>query len=151
LLLLRTSQAITPLLTIPTRLQMHSIIFITGANRGIGFCIAQVLSRQKPDNAILVTARTQSSASDAVQKLMASGAQTTLEPMVLDVTSDQSMHARVAVIKERYGRLDGKYSIDVSSAVYETNTPLEFSSIIRALQQFLVRISQTIVRSSTQS
>jgi NAD(P)-dependent dehydrogenase (short-subunit alcohol dehydrogenase family) len=83
---------------------MAPIILVTGANRGIGFCIAQVLARQKSGSTILVTARTQSSASEAIQKLMASGAHGTLGPMALDVTSDDSMHALVAMIKEKHGR-----------------------------------------------
>jgi hypothetical protein len=105
-----------------TALVMAPIIFITGANRGIGFCIAQVLARQKSGSTILVTARTQSSASEAIQKLMASGAHGTLEPMALDVTSDDSMHALVAMIKEKHGRLDGKYTIKMAMLPHTTLT-----------------------------
>lgn len=99
---------------------MAPIILVTGANRGIGFCIAQLLARQKAGSTILVTARTQSSASEAVQKLMALGAHGTPEPMTLDVTSDDSMHALVAMIKEKYGRLDGKYTIKMVMLLYMT-------------------------------
>ncbi|KEQ78277.1 NAD(P)-binding protein [Aureobasidium namibiae CBS 147.97] len=65
---------------------MPPVILVTGANRGIGFCIAQ--------------------ASDAVRKLKALAIQGTFEPMSLDVTSDQSMHGLIALIKERHGKLD---------------------------------------------
>jgi enoyl-[acyl-carrier-protein] reductase (NADH) len=100
---------------------MAPIILITGANRGIGFCIAQVLARQKAGSTILVTARTQSSASEAVKKL-ASDAHGTLEPMTLDVTSDDSMHALVAMIKEKHGRLDGKHTIKMAMLPHTTLT-----------------------------
>ena len=93
---------------------MAPIILVTGANRGIGFCIAQVLARQNPSSTILVAARTHSSASDAVQKLTTSEARGTFEPMVLDVTSDHSMHAIVAMIKERYRKLDGRCMIGLA-------------------------------------
>ena len=126
-------------------------MLVTGADRGIGFCIAQVLARQKPSSTILVAARTQSSAWDAVQKLKALDTHGTFEPMVLDVTSDQSMHALVALIKERHGKLDGKYTIIVSVLLYVSLMPPQSSSIMQALQLFLIRTFRTIVRCSIPS
>ena len=99
---------------------MAPIILVTGANRGVGFCIAQVLARQNPTSTILVAARTHGSASDAVQKLMTSKAHATFEPMVLDVTSDHSIYALLAMIKERYRRLDGKCTINMVVLLYMT-------------------------------
>lgn len=102
---------------------MAPIILVTGANRGIGFCIAQVLAQREPSSTILVSARTQSSASDAVQKLKVLAIQGTFEPMSLDVTSDRSMHGLVALIKERHGKLDGKYTNIVAVLLYVSLMP----------------------------
>ncbi|KAH0359253.1 NAD(P)-binding protein, partial [Aureobasidium melanogenum] len=82
------------------------IILITGANRGIGYCIAQVLAQKNVQDTVIVTARGQYSALQAIQKLKESGAQTHLDSSALDVTSDESIHALISVIQERYGRLD---------------------------------------------
>jgi len=130
---------------------MAPVMLVTGADRGIGFCIAQVLARQEPSSTILVAARTQSSAWDAVQKLKALDTHGTFEPMVLDVTSDQSMHALVALIKERHGKLDGKYTIIVSVLLYVSLMPPQSSSTMQASQLFLIRTFQTIVRCSIPS
>lgn len=83
------------------------VVLITGANRGIGLCIAQALMQKNAKDTIIVTARTQASASEAAQKLKGMGAQSALDSMAQDVTSDESIHALVSVIQERYGRLDG--------------------------------------------
>lgn len=86
------------------------IILVTGANRGIGFCIAQVLAQKNVEDTVIITARGQESASQAIQKLRGLGARTHLDSAVLDVTSDESIHALISVIQERYGRLDGMSS-----------------------------------------
>ena len=97
-----------PSSTIAGSLVMASrIILITGANRGLGFCIAQVLAQKNVKDTVIVTARVQDSASQAIQKLEELGAKTHLDSTVLDVASDQSIHALVSMIQERYGRLDG--------------------------------------------
>lgn len=83
------------------------IILITGANRGIGFCIAQVLAQKHVKDTVIVTARVQDSASQTIQKLEELGANAQLGSTALDVASDQSIHALVSMIQERYGRLDG--------------------------------------------
>lgn len=83
------------------------IILVTGANRGIGFCIAQALAQKNARDIIIVTARAQAAASEAIQKLKEEGAQNPLDSTALDVTNDGSIHALVSKIQDTYGRLDG--------------------------------------------
>jgi NAD(P)-dependent dehydrogenase (short-subunit alcohol dehydrogenase family) len=84
---------------------MSKIILITGANRGIGFCIAQSIAQQFPDCCILLASRDISSAEKAIANILDSKA--TLQPIALDVTSDESIRGCLEKIKEKYERLDG--------------------------------------------
>lgn len=95
-------------LTAAEYLRMTSrIILVTEANRGIGFRIAQALVQKNARDTIIVTARAQAAASEAIQQLKEEGAQNLLDSTALDVTNDESIHALVSRIQNRYGRLDG--------------------------------------------
>ena len=84
---------------------MSKVILITGANRGIGFCIAQRIAERLEDCCILVTSRNKSAAEDAISKLQHLKA--TFDPIELDVTSDDSIKDCLETIRTNYGRLDG--------------------------------------------
>jgi NAD(P)-dependent dehydrogenase (short-subunit alcohol dehydrogenase family) len=84
---------------------MSKVILITGANRGIGFCIAQGIAQRLEGCCILVASRDLSAAEDAISKLRHLKA--TFEPVELDVTSDDSIKACLESIRTKYGRLDG--------------------------------------------
>lgn len=84
---------------------MSKVILITGANRGIGFCIAQGIAERLENCCILVASRKLSAAEDAIAKLQHLKA--TFEPVELDVTSDDSITACLETIRTNHGRLDG--------------------------------------------
>jgi NAD(P)-dependent dehydrogenase (short-subunit alcohol dehydrogenase family) len=84
---------------------MARIILITGANRGIGFCIAQSIAQHSTDCCILLASRDISSAEKAIANIQDSKA--TLQPIALDITSDESIRACLEKTKEKYGKLDG--------------------------------------------
>jgi len=86
------------------------IILVTGANRGIGFSIVQATALRIPAATYLVGSRTQSAGEEAVSELQKLGVTASLEVLVLDVTSNQSIVSAVDVIKEKHGRLDGLFS-----------------------------------------
>jgi hypothetical protein len=86
-------------------LTMFKVILITGANRGIGFCIAQSLAQQSSDCCILLASRDISSAEKAIANIP--NPKAALQPIALDVTSDESIKACLDEIKERHGKLDG--------------------------------------------
>ena len=84
---------------------MSKVILITGANRGIGFCIAQAIAQRTEQCSILVASRDLSSAEDAISKFQ--DLKATFQPIALDVTNDESIKACLETIKISHGRLDG--------------------------------------------
>lgn len=79
------------------------IALITGANRGIGFTLAQTLS-QHHGFRVLLGARNSKSGAKAVSKLRSHGL--TVDLVELDLSSDSSIIKAAAYVKERYGHID---------------------------------------------
>lgn len=77
------------------------VAVVTGANRGIGFEIANQLAHQ--GFITILTARDAEKGRSAAEKLAGEG---DVEFMQLDVTSEQSIKDLVAGIKAKHGRLD---------------------------------------------
>ncbi|TPW74015.1 SDR family oxidoreductase [Schumannella soli] len=78
------------------------VALVTGANKGIGFAIAEGLGRQ--GLRVIVGARDAAARSAAVVRLRESGLDA--EGVRLDVTDDASVAAAAAEIEHRFGRLD---------------------------------------------
>ena len=83
------------------------IILVTGANRGIGFGIVQGLGPQCPTDTFIIACRIKSSAEEAIQKFRSLGIQSPLEPLELEIGSDDSIAAARKVVEKKFGRLDG--------------------------------------------
>ena len=81
-----------------------TIALVTGANQGIGFEIAKKLGTEHPDYHVLVAGRRKDAIDEAVTKLQA--LKVSCEPLLLDVTSDDSIAAAVKVVQDKHGRLD---------------------------------------------
>ncbi len=77
------------------------IAAVTGANRGIGFEIANQLLKQGFH--VIVTARDEAKGAAAVEKLSASGR---AEFLPLDVSNSDSVQQFIASVAEKHGRLD---------------------------------------------
>ncbi|MFJ3319220.1 SDR family oxidoreductase [Curtobacterium sp. NPDC086286] len=75
---------------------------VTGANKGIGYAIAEQLGAT--GMRVLVGARSDTGREEAVERLRASGADAL--GVRLDVTSDESVADAAAEVEERFGRLD---------------------------------------------
>jgi NAD(P)-dependent dehydrogenase (short-subunit alcohol dehydrogenase family) len=75
---------------------------VTGANKGIGFAIAEGLG--KLGHRVVVGARSEQAGQEAVDRLRAEGVDA--HPVRLDVTDDESVAAAAADIEERFGGLD---------------------------------------------
>ncbi|KAH8884471.1 short-chain dehydrogenase [Thozetella sp. PMI_491] len=81
-----------------------TIVLITGANQGIGFEIAKKLGTDHPDYHIILAGRRQNAVYEAVAKIQNLGA--SIEGLILDVTSDQSISNAAQIVARTHGRLD---------------------------------------------
>src|SRR5271156_6713397 len=70
-------------------------VLITGANRGIGFAILQALALRSPSDHYLLGCRDLSKGEAAIQELCKLGITSPIEPIQIDVTSDDSLRAAV--------------------------------------------------------
>lgn len=75
---------------------------VTGANKGIGYAIAEALGRL--GHRVLLGARDEVAGTDAAARLVAQGIDASA--LRLDVTSDASVAAAAAELEERVGTLD---------------------------------------------
>jgi len=79
-------------------------VLITGANQGIGFEIARKLAADNKNYHVLLSGRRKDAVWDAAATLQSQGL--SVEPLLLDVTSDDSIAAAVQAIEAAHGRLD---------------------------------------------
>lgn len=83
----------------------HSnILFITGANQGLGFELARRLTSDSPGYHILMGARDTSKGDEAASKSKAE--ELSVEAIQIDVTDEPSMQAAAAEVEAKFGRLD---------------------------------------------
>ncbi|KAL9600307.1 MAG: hypothetical protein Q9219_003257 [cf. Caloplaca sp. 3 TL-2023] len=83
-----------------------TIVLITGANQGLGFLSAQILSQQGGYH-IFVGSRSPAKGLDAVNSLVFAGCpKDSLSSIQLDVTNDQSVQNAAKEVESRHGHLD---------------------------------------------
>src|SRR5687768_16214037 len=80
----------------------HVIALVTGANRGLGYATARRLGELGAT--VLVGARTADKAQRAATQLRKSGVWA--DPLLLDVSSRESVDRAAAKVTETHGRLD---------------------------------------------
>lgn len=88
-----------------------TIILVTGANRGIGFAIAQSTARRIPSATIVIGCRSVEAGSEAAEQLRSLGLKATFDVVQIDVENDKSIIAAMQTVEQRFGRLDGKHII----------------------------------------
>lgn len=100
---------------------MPRTVLITGANRGIGFCIAQAHFKRAPEDELIIAARSAEKAETAIGELRKVGVTTKLFALALDLSSDASIKAAAQTIEQKYGKLD----VLVNNAAIAARVPPE--------------------------
>jgi len=80
------------------------IVLITGANQGIGFAASRALASEPYHYHILLGSRNPDNGAAAAQKLQSEGL--AVEPVTIDISSDESIQAAADEVKSKYGRID---------------------------------------------
>ncbi|OJJ49135.1 hypothetical protein ASPZODRAFT_61151 [Penicilliopsis zonata CBS 506.65] len=82
----------------------RTIVFITGANQGIGFAVAQQLLTSQPTYHVLLGSRDAQLGAEAVTQLVDDSKR--VECVSIDVTDDESIVRAAEQVRTRYGVVD---------------------------------------------
>jgi NAD(P)-dependent dehydrogenase (short-subunit alcohol dehydrogenase family) len=114
------------------------IVLITGANQGIGFAAAKLLSKLA-NHHVIIGSRNLDKGQAAADKIMAEGAISPVSTLVVDLDNDKTLLAAAAHIEKEFGKLDvlvvSKYpsfelrNIEVRTVRHLRTTP-EFPSTL---------------------
>lgn len=116
-----------------------SVMWVTGSSRGIGAGIALHLARHGAD--VVVHGRTEDSTTDIERSIEAAGAQ--VLAVHSDVRDERAVDDSVAMIEERFGRLDGVVA-NVGGAALGPVTSVEGARFARQLDLNLVSTFVTL-------
>ncbi|KAJ9139120.1 Carbonyl reductase [Pleurostoma richardsiae] len=108
--------------------QKSTVVLVTGANQGIGFEISKKLGLEHKDYHVIVSGRRKDAVEEAADKLAKLGC--SVEPLVLDVTSDESIAQAVKTVEGRHGRLDVLVNNAGISGAREKSTRELFNRIL---------------------
>ncbi|KAK2009735.1 short chain dehydrogenase [Colletotrichum eremochloae] len=81
-----------------------TIALVTGANQGIGYEISKRLSSEYPNFHVLMAGRRHDAIEKAAAELQNAGLN--VEPLVMDITSDESIASAVERVQNQFGHLD---------------------------------------------
>ena len=77
-----------------------------GANSGVGFATAKVIACASEDFHVIMASRSLEKAESAMSEIEAAGTKGLLSTVQLDVTNERSIEEAVALVKQKFGRLD---------------------------------------------
>ncbi|KAF2166415.1 hypothetical protein M409DRAFT_32873, partial [Zasmidium cellare ATCC 36951] len=85
-----------------------TIVLVTGANSGIGYEAIKILLQSEKKYAILLGGRDETKVNAAVEsaKKELLNSHSTLEPLVIDLASDESITKAKDTVEAKYGRMD---------------------------------------------
>jgi len=112
-------------------------ILVTGANTGIGYALCKLLATEH-GCAVLLGSRTRSKGEKAVAEIRALAPSASVELVEIDVSSDESVAAAAAAVREKgvtlYGLVNNAgVGLNTSGDIIETN----FKGPIRVTEAFL--------------
>jgi NAD(P)-dependent dehydrogenase (short-subunit alcohol dehydrogenase family) len=84
------------------------IVFITGANTGIGFEIVKALYSADKPYTVIVGSRSLAKAEDAISSLKTEfpASKNTLVPLTIDIESDESIQSAANEVESKFGMVD---------------------------------------------
>ena len=85
-----------------------TIVFITGANTGLGYEVVRALYKSSKPYSIILGCRTVSKGEEAISKIQKEtpSSASLIEAVAIDVESDESIQQAYATISAKYGRVD---------------------------------------------
>ena len=84
----------------------QTIVLITGSNQGLGLECVKKLAAEQSNYHIILCSRDSSKGAAATKSVTNIASGNTVEPLELDITSDESIANAVKTIESKYGRLD---------------------------------------------
>ncbi|KUI56571.1 Carbonyl reductase [NADPH] 1 [Cytospora mali] len=111
---------------------IKTIVLVTGANQGIGLEITRKLTTEHKDYHVIMAGRRKEAIEQAANKLQAEGL--SVEPLVLDVTSDDSITAAAKAIGDKHGHLGVLIN---NAAISSAPDSADGSKPLSTRQQFL--------------
>lgn len=84
----------------------ETVVFITGANQGLGFEVVKKLAAEQENFHIILGVRDLDKGKQAIMEVPKIANNTSLDTVQIEVTNDESISAAVETIKAKYGRID---------------------------------------------
>jgi NAD(P)-dependent dehydrogenase (short-subunit alcohol dehydrogenase family) len=126
----------------------RKIILVTGANRGVGFAIAQALATNITGSTVLLACRDLQKGHEAAERLKdLTMAASEIIPLALDVSSDTSIKAAAHFVSGTYGHLDAL----VNNAGYAEIPSKDDTSDWRKVYDKVLDVNVTSVALTTQN
>lgn len=103
------------------------IVLVTGANQGIGYQTALQLSKHANVH-VLIGARDLAKGEEAAKTILALSPEGVVSPLLIDITSDDSVAAAVREVESKFGRLDVLVVCTLPPFASRTRTVLTYST-----------------------
>ncbi|KIW67753.1 hypothetical protein PV04_06983 [Phialophora macrospora] len=108
----------------------HTLVLVSGANQGLGYEIVKKLAAEQAGYHILLGSRNFEKGKAAAGNITNVAHGTSVEPIELDIESDNSIAKAAKYVEEKYGRLDVLFNNAGISSVEGTTPREEFNRIL---------------------
>ncbi|KAE9362865.1 putative short chain dehydrogenase/reductase [Stipitochalara longipes BDJ] len=109
---------------------MSRIVLITGANSGVGYATAKVLTSASDAFHVIICARSLEKGKAAKAEIEAGGIKGTLSAIQLDVTDETSISEAVAHVQKQFGRLNVLINNAGIGGIHIDNIKTRFNSVL---------------------